>query len=94
MIKENNVKALGALNVSKKQPFFLHHDQQVFVVNDVLHLIKSVRKNLISHDITFEGGTASWKHIEDVYKIDANSDKARTLCKITPDTLNLTPLTR
>jgi hypothetical protein len=66
-------KWMKDMGVSVDRPFVYHHDVQSFVVPDPPHLIKSLRNNLLTKDISFvlEGKemTATWQHIEQVHVI-------------------------
>jgi ferredoxin len=68
-------KWMKDMGVSVDRPFVYHHDVQSFVVPDPPHLIKSLRNNLLTKDISFvlEGKemTATWQHIEQVHVIDS-----------------------
>jgi len=80
---KNNTKAVNLSLATKDKPFLSVDIHKIFVIYDVPHLIKSVRNNLLNGDIHFDNGKASWRHVSDLYKIDATSLKARSLCKIT-----------
>lgn len=41
----------------------------VHVIFDVPHLLRNVRNNLMKLDIELDGTLASWKHIEEFYRV-------------------------
>lgn len=53
------------------------------VFYDAPHLIKGIRNNFLTKDMVFEGKTATWNDILDVYNFDCNHGESRILHKLT-----------
>ncbi|XP_026331121.1 uncharacterized protein LOC113238510, partial [Hyposmocoma kahamanoa] len=53
------------------------------VFYDPPHLIKGIRNNWLTKDMVFEGKTAKWQDIVDVYNADSKHGESRILHKLT-----------
>lgn len=56
--------------------------QCLSVVYDPPHLIKGVRNNFLTKNITMDGKTSKWQDLVDVYRTDCRHAQARLLHKL------------
>ncbi|XP_036346865.1 uncharacterized protein LOC118756197, partial [Rhagoletis pomonella] len=75
-----NVRLFKLLNVSAENPFFIFNSNKIHCLYDYCHLIKSVRNNLLKHDLKTVDGIASGKVIRQLYSVD----KANVNFKVCP----------
>jgi hypothetical protein len=72
-----NRKAAALLGVSKDKPFLMNNERKVYFLYDFPHVLKCVRNNLMKGPISYDKGTAHWRHVEELYELDKCSEKAR-----------------
>lgn len=61
--------------ISTDSPYFFIKNRKIFYIIDALHLIKSLRNNLMTSDFCFHGSVAKYEHILQFYE----NEKNRTL---------------
>ena len=89
----NNRALFSNLGVTVESPFFVHSSAKIFCFFDPPHLFKSVRNNLMKHDIQIRNKVVKWQHICDFFDID--SKQPIRLCpKLTNKHFNLTNFTK
>ena len=66
-----NQQLFKELGVSPAKPTFPVDDVDVIALHDVPHLVKCLRNTLLKYDISADGKTASWKHIQQFYAEDS-----------------------
>lgn len=79
----NNRNVMKSLVSSENSPYFFHNDKKIYYIFDFPHLVKSVRNNLINHDVYIGDDKISWNDIVSLYKIDLTSRTARACPKLT-----------
>ncbi|XP_065669453.1 uncharacterized protein LOC136088759 [Hydra vulgaris] len=67
-----NIRAIKFLGFSLSNQQILHPTTRakVYIIFDPPHLIKSVRNNLIQHDILSDDKIISWKHLQELYNLE------------------------
>ena len=67
-----NIRAIKFLGFSLLNQQILHPTTRakVYIIFDPPHLIKSIRNNLIQHDIMSDGKIISWKHLQELYNLE------------------------
>jgi len=89
----NNRALFSNLGITVENPFFVHSSAKIFCFFDPPHLFKSVRNNLMKHDIQIRNKVAKWQHICDFFDID--SKQPIRLCpKLTNKHFHLTNFTK
>ena len=53
-----------AMGVTVDRPYFEMHGKWYFTIFDPPHLLKSIRKNLLKYNFTFDRKTASWSDVK------------------------------
>lgn len=59
--------------------------QKLSIIHDPPHLIKGLRNNFLTKNISFNGVISKWNDIVDVYKTDCNHAQSRLLHKLTDE---------
>lgn len=84
---------LKSQGVSMDHPYLVHPStgEKVFVVIDIPHCLKNTRNALFRrHDINYGSGTASWRHIEQLFELENNMhSELRLVPKLKSIHLNL-----
>ena len=67
-----NIAALKILCFSKIKSYIQHPSlkNRIHIIFDPPHIIKSVRNNLMRHNINIDGNIVSWNHIRMLYELD------------------------
>jgi hypothetical protein len=78
-----NQSTLKLLNVLEDSPFFFINKNKIFSFFDVLHLLKSIRNNLIEACYLKGDNIISFDDIKQTYELDKPNHKSRSLIKIT-----------
>ena len=52
------------MRVTEDKPYLKMHGKQYFTIFDPLHLLKSIRNNLMKYQFLFDGKTATWYDIK------------------------------
>ena len=65
-----NQSVMHRLGISSSSPFILNESEKVYFFYDTPHLMKSMRNNLINHNIFHNGNTIRWKYIQAFYEAD------------------------
>ena len=65
-----NRSVFSKFGITPQSPNIIHNNEPVFFMYDTPHLLKSVRNNLIRHDVVINGQSISWKYIEEFYAKD------------------------
>jgi hypothetical protein len=63
------------------------YGQKLIFIYGILHLIKSLRNNLLDGNIQIDNNIISFQNVKNAYEIDIQSKTIRALCKITPSYL-------
>nr|XP_049698995.1 uncharacterized protein LOC126055152 isoform X1 [Helicoverpa armigera] len=58
--------------ISIEKPYFFINNRKIFYIIDSLHLIKSLRNNLMVNDFYFQGSVAKYEHILQFYESEKN----------------------
>uniref|UniRef100_A0A2A4K3V7 Transposable element P transposase n=1 Tax=Heliothis virescens TaxID=7102 RepID=A0A2A4K3V7_HELVI len=58
--------------ISTERPYFFINNRKIFYIVDSLHLIKSLRNNLMGNDFHFHGSVAKYEHILQFYESEKN----------------------
>lgn len=77
-----NRSTIAKLNITKSNPVLKVENDTIYFFYDVPHLIKSVRNQLILNDFIFNNERVSWNVIIQTYNLDKQSEKARSLPKL------------
>lgn len=56
--------------ITTEKPYFFINNRKIYYINDALHLIKSLRSNLMSSDFHYQGSVAKFEHIMQFYDIE------------------------
>lgn len=83
-----NRRMFDLLGGTKTNPVVDINGNQICLIYDVPHLIKSLRNNLMNGDIEIGSKKTCFKDIDDTYAIDVNSKTARSVPEITVTHLN------
>ncbi|XP_054745597.1 uncharacterized protein LOC129249962 [Anastrepha obliqua] len=75
-----NVQLFKVMHITETNPYIFFNGKKIFCMFDYCHLIKSVRNNLLKHDLKTKDGIASFKVIRKLFSID----KDNTNFKICP----------
>lgn len=67
----NNLKMRRLFGITNENPFITYNNNNIYLMHDSPHLIKSVRNNFKKYTFTSENETYSWKDIVDFYNIDS-----------------------
>lgn len=81
-----NRGAYDLMGVTVEDPWINVADGPIFCMHDVPHLFKSIRNNLLEHDIEIDGKLISWNILRKVFSED--SDTIRAMHKLTPAHIN------
>lgn len=67
-----NRSVFSKFGITPQSPNIIHNNEPVFFffMYDTPHLLKSVRNNLIRHDVVINGQSVSWRYIEEFYAKD------------------------
>jgi hypothetical protein len=83
------------LKVSVESPYFVWNDNKIYTMFDPPHLLKSIRNNVMKHDIYVGDSVVSWKYIAKLYEIDSNEVTGLRLApKLTKKHIELPPFAK
>lgn len=66
----HNRGMFGNFQITPEKPYWETNGNKIYFLYDTPHLLKSVRNNLKSHDISVDGKIAKWSHIEKFYQME------------------------
>lgn len=72
----NFVAAANQLGVTAEKPYFFVNGKKIFYLNDVPHLIKAVRNNLITHDYVRGDERVCWGYLLKMQEINKSRNFA------------------
>ncbi|XP_043461559.1 uncharacterized protein LOC122507178 isoform X2 [Leptopilina heterotoma] len=61
-------------DITSKKPYFVRNQHKIFIIFDPPHLLKSLRNNLLTKILNYNGGKISWKELEAVFKLSKETD--------------------
>ena len=64
----NNRGLFESFPITSEKPYHEFHNERVYFMYDPPHLLKNIRNNLKTHDITYGSRTAKWTYIEQFYE--------------------------
>jgi len=62
-----NRSAFKRLGATIENPFIYQNGWKIYVMTDLVHLLKAPRINLLTHNFEANGSEIQWKHIEEFY---------------------------
>lgn len=72
----SNRGAYDLMGVTVNDPWINVQDKPIFCLFDVPHLFKSIRNNLLNHDIEINGNIVSWNILRKIFGEDNHTIKA------------------
>ena len=71
----NNIRLFSLLGATSANPYFTKNDKKIYTIYDPPHLLKSLRRNLMKHNLVVTSGIVSFDHVIQFYNYDKTKQR-------------------